>query len=566
MPAYLGNVSIGEAKLSFAGAGTAAYVGGSLIVEKPFPRNLSIPSTSFFTNLTRGYIKGSITASPASSANRYYWYRIYNNGTQEELPSYSTNIVTITGLTKEVDAGFGYIGYTWLPGATSVPSTGAFTPNWSGDQYFYQVGLLLNGQSLIDQSRFGRTITAYSGASASTAQSRFGGGSLSLSATSAYFTVPVSGGALPMEGDFAISWWQYLTGDAGSIISNATVGGAFGNYFRLGFNAQGAGTLSVGYDGCVFSSVPQTKNSWTHYAVSRSGDTNRLYVNGLLHSTVQDGTPHVMNTEVRLGAGAFSPSTVGYIDGLRWTCGTARGHTGATLPTFETDQEPPTTQLLGDIAVVLTGGTQFTAPLSGTVKAFAIGGGGIGQPDTSYGGAGALCYKTWNVSQGDVINYSVGVGGNGNITYYGRPTTVTFNGQTITAGGGCSGSLNSSGQTQAGGGFSGGDGGVNGGDGAGTYSAGGKGGAVTGLTTTASPCGRLVMRASVDLDLIDTLQLAGYRTTEACDTVGVFGSGAAGDGDSAEWRAGIGGGGLLSPTSLRPGNGAVVLLFKNPGF
>jgi len=210
-------------------------------------------------------------------------------------------------------------------------------------------------------------------------------------------------------------------------------------------------------------------------------------------------------------------------------------------------------------AVLLTSGTSYTVPNGATsMKAWAVGGGqGYAANFGGYGNAAGVAYKTWSVSGGVTVTYSVGSGGTSGV-YGGAGTdsTVTFSGTTITGGGG---------KTQSTGGtFSGGDGGSAGGLSPGNFSFQGTyaaaGGAVGGNGTRAS-CGRY---PATDISgLLAAVALAGGKTTEDCGATAAFGSGAAAVKYGTSLAAGYGGGGayITGATTRNGGGGAVVLYF-----
>jgi hypothetical protein len=195
------------------------------------------------------------------------------------------------------------------------------------------------------------------------------------------------------------------------------------------------------------------------------------------------------------------------------------------------------------------------------MKAWVVGGGGSrNQSGSGYGGgAGGCAYKTWSVTGGASVSYSVGAawttlnqfGNGGN-------TTLTYGGVTITGGGGGGANLFN------GGSFSGGDGGAAGGDaGAPIGGTSGSGGAVGGNGTAAS-CKRLTM---TDVSgLLAAAALAGATTTESCSSGSpAIGSGGFSGKYSTPYNAGYGGGGArdtnLTGNGALPGGGCVVLYF-----
>lgn len=121
--------------------------------------------------------------------------------------------------------------------------------------------------------------------------------------------------------------------------------------------------------------------------------------------------------------------------------------------------------------VVLTSGSSYTIQSGFTqAKIWAIGAGGGGGGAGGAGGgggAGGVAYKTWSVTPGQNITYSIGAGGvggasSGQTGVTGGNTTVTYNGTTITGFGGVGGRGDNV-TASVGGSFGGGDGGVSGG-------------------------------------------------------------------------------------------------------
>lgn len=214
------------------------------------------------------------------------------------------------------------------------------------------------------------------------------------------------------------------------------------------------------------------------------------------------------------------------------------------------------------------------------MKAWAVGA-GHGQ---TYGGlapnsarGGSVSYKTWSVSGGQSVAYSI----NTNPQYQNGPpsysatgstadTTVTFNGQTIRGLFGSSGPMfggNINDETSEGSGitwlqFSGGDGlalggghQTNGPDSGYYYRGGAAGG------NSASPsCGAGGYRRNVLTDvsgLKAALTLAGAKVTDNCSDPQAFGNGGLDSKFNGVLSAGLGGGAI----NMQAGNGAVILYF-----
>lgn len=240
---------------------------------------------------------------------------------------------------------------------------------------------------------------------------------------------------------------------------------------------------------------------------------------------------------------------------------------------------------------VLTSGTSYNIPSGAgysNVKIWAIGGGGGGHGmagstvSAAAGGAGGVAYKTWSISGGETISYSIGTAGtgsSGNVNgSNGGNTSATLSGTTIAGNGGKGGVSGAS----AGGTFSGGDGGSNGGSspsqsGADTGSpSGGSIGAVTGNSHIGNVGGAGKNSADVS-GLFTALSSLGYPVTSGgvggigtqpspvytahggnasgfgCGGGG--GGGWGGNGGNGLYGGGGGGGAGEGATALRGGNG-----------
>jgi hypothetical protein len=422
------------------------------------------------------------------------------------------------------------------------------------DQYFNQVALLLHGDSLVDSSRYGRSVSASGSAAVSSTQNKFGSQSLYFpSGGNGIFSIATTGGGFNIYGDYVLEWWQYLstttaqqyifssgvtngTGTAAFSMDWNSVSGVFRPYLTSPFSTMSYGsTLSA--------------NQWQYIAVSRAGSTIRLYVAGpssstaSLVATANDERAFLSNATTAVLGYSFPRNAIsnGYIDDMRLTNGINRGYTGSTVavPTAAFADA----QASGAFAVILTGGTSFTVPSGYTsMKAWAIGQGSdyLGYP----GKAGGVSYKTWSVTGGSTVSYSVGnsfatAGGNTTVTYSG--TTITGNGATNSAAGG----------------FSGGDGGATGGN---EYGSGDNqnGGAIGGTAATSALSGARRPATNVS-GLFAAVTLAGGTATEAGGSAAIGSGGYLNTKDGSVLGAGYGGGRVKDSIETP---GAVVLSFS----
>ena len=227
-----------------------------------------------------------------------------------------------------------------------------------GDLHFPKVTALLpfdgtNGAtSTTDSSNSNHTVTFGGDAEISTAQSKFGGSSLSLDGNGDYVDLPRATNQFVSE-DFTIEFWFRINSGAGS----ETVG-LFGSYYTGG---GGKGMLmqsSASYNqvffqwmygsgsGTDWAYLNQTQgtrtalsnNTWYHVAVTRSGNTWRLFLNGTQEDSVtQSDQLTDSGSTTRLGnygpSGSASHGLNGYIEDFRITKGLARYTSNFTAPT-----------------------------------------------------------------------------------------------------------------------------------------------------------------------------------------------------------------------------------------
>ena len=227
-----------------------------------------------------------------------------------------------------------------------------------GDSHFPKVEALLpfdgtNGAtSTTDLSDRGNTVTFGGDAEISTAQSKFGGSSLSLDGNGDYVDLPQATNQFVSE-DFTIEFWFRINSGAGS----ETVG-LFGSYYTggggKGMLMQSSATYNQvffqwmygsgsGTDWAYLNQTQGTRtalsnNTWYHVAVTRSGNTWRLFLNGTQEDSVtQSDQLTDSGSTTRLGnygpSGSASHGLNGYIEDFRITRGVARYTSNFTAPT-----------------------------------------------------------------------------------------------------------------------------------------------------------------------------------------------------------------------------------------
>jgi hypothetical protein len=179
----------------------------------------------------------------------------------------------------------------------------------------------------------------------STAQTKFGAGSMSFDGSGDYLTLLTSPNLQFGTGDFTIELWTYF-------IARGSNGSCFiGNYnsFTTGALALFAGHIAgntskyqVSYNGAGFPSIQSTTsiiyNTWAHLALVRSGTTITLYINGVADGTITSASAALNGVGSVFYIGTAGDATAnynvnGYIDDLRITKGYARYTSNFTPPT-----------------------------------------------------------------------------------------------------------------------------------------------------------------------------------------------------------------------------------------
>ena len=193
-------------------------------------------------------------------------------------------------------------------------------------------------------SRTAKTITNGGGAAVSTTQSKFGGASLvvSLSASTSTHFVSIDSSSTSADlnigtGAFTYEAWFYPVANGGSSSTQASIiegRSAANDGSSLGIYHNATNNLVVGALGtstAMTSSQTVALNTWHHVALTRSGTTWTLWVNGASGATATSSTSISNPNIIRVGRGYVTTATFrGYIDEVRIS-NTAR-YTGAFTP------------------------------------------------------------------------------------------------------------------------------------------------------------------------------------------------------------------------------------------
>lgn len=216
-------------------------------------------------------------------------------------------------------------------------------PPPSGDPYFSSVKLLLhfNGSngatSTTDFSSAAKVVTFYGNSQLNTTAPKFGSASVLFDGTTDYLQVPDSSDWDFGTGDFTLEFWYKSTtntSDPGTFISQYDNNGLtfrwyVGNLYVLN------GNTTIATSG----SWTPTTGVWYHLAVSRSGTSLRIFIDGVQSGSTATSSDNITGSAVPLEIGSmtYSGSHIfainGRLDDLRITKGAARYTADFTPPT-----------------------------------------------------------------------------------------------------------------------------------------------------------------------------------------------------------------------------------------
>lgn len=221
------------------------------------------------------------------------------------------------------------------------------------DPYFFNVVSLLHldgtdaSTTITDQ--IGKVWTAFGNAQIDTAQSKFGGASVLFDGSGDYISTPDSDDWHLEIGDFTMECW-YRPAAIGTRQFLCGQGNAGATDYRNCFEITAAGLLryftGLGFVIDLTGTTTLSVDTWYHLAVTKSGTTWRLFLDGALEASTTNATSIAnFSSSFHVGRlGAFNGLyTNGHIDDFRATKGIARYTAPFTPPTEAFPDDGPWT-------------------------------------------------------------------------------------------------------------------------------------------------------------------------------------------------------------------------------
>ena len=167
--------------------------------------------------------------------------------------------------------------------------------------------------------RSSMSIIANGNAAISTAQSKFGDASALFDGTGDYLNISPTTDLAFGSSDFTIEFWVRTKTTKFTLLFDGRPASTTGAYPCIYTDASGIVYYNTNNANAITGSTLSI-NTWYHIAVSRSGTSTKLFVNGTQSGlTYTDSTTYLISSLLRIGAGQYSLADYlnGYIDEIR---------------------------------------------------------------------------------------------------------------------------------------------------------------------------------------------------------------------------------------------------------
>ena len=269
---------------------------------------------------------------------------LYQNGTSTATLAVSTNSLYVDSgvvvvlddrnFTRNLKGGISDLRI--IKGSAAYTSN--FTPPTSPLTAITNTSLLLKFQNAaILNNAMMSDLETVGNAQIDTTTKKFGTGSLKFDGTGDWLLIADSPNLNMGTGDFTIEAWVNRTSAISGAFNSDTVVGKGSNNIIIGISTSTNvfNVANYGVGSLLTGTTAVSNGTWYHVAVTRSGTTMRLFVNGTQEASTTSSANFSSTSVMGIGVDpSFNTQRLnGYIDDLRITKGFARYTANFTAPT-----------------------------------------------------------------------------------------------------------------------------------------------------------------------------------------------------------------------------------------
>ena len=303
----------------------AARITGTVAISANTWYHIAVSRTSTSTNL---FVNGTQNGSTYSDSNSYAASRVSVGSNGATAGNYLNGYISNVRLSK----GFAYYTTTFTPSTVPLTASSTYT------------SLLLANPGYNDLSTFNQNIstTQWTGSMTGTVaqssqvsptQYKFGTQS-SYYVLNGYQTVTSSTSLLLGTGDFTIECWVYRS-VAGVLHSLLGKGSGSSTGWALQINSSNQLIWVSGTSSIKTSTTTIAATTWTYVAITRSGTTGYMFINGTIEGTgYTDSGNYNQTNNLYIGTDRSNTNGLtGYLDDIRITKGVCRYTATFAAPT-----------------------------------------------------------------------------------------------------------------------------------------------------------------------------------------------------------------------------------------
>ena len=266
--------------------------------------------------------------------------RIFVNGVSQTLTTYNegatfNSATNFTNNSAGRSFGGGFIGYISnfriLKGIANYTSN--FTPPTAPLQPIANTSFLVSGTNFaIYDATLQNNIQVVGNARVRTDVTKYGTGSMYFDGSSGYLLVLATPGLTLGTGNFTVEYWLYINSTAAQGVFGMRPQTTNGIYPVMYYSS---GTLRYNVNGTDRISNSISINTWYHIAVSRSGSSTKMFIDGTQVGSTYTDTNNYLCSRLVIGADDYTLGNTplsGYIDDFRITDGYARYTANFTPP------------------------------------------------------------------------------------------------------------------------------------------------------------------------------------------------------------------------------------------